>query len=80
MTAHEAFTQGEAEATRTAGEWLVMAAKATFSAERAEDTGDMIMASRYREQAERYFDEAEKCESRARWYRGHKAMYEREEA
>ena len=80
MNAHEAFTQGEEEATRTAGEWLVMASKAAANAEQAQSMGDLVMSKRYQEQSSRYYDEAEKCENRARWYRGHKAMYERKEA
>jgi hypothetical protein len=79
MNLKEAFIQGEEDARRTSGEWLVMAAKAEADAEQARLMGDLVMYERYKEQSASHYEQSEKCESRARWYSGHAAMCKGEE-
>jgi hypothetical protein len=80
MTPHEQYTYGQADAEYLKKGWLVMAAERSRQAEEARNMGDHAMAEIYETQADRYLQEAEKCEGRIRWYRGHASMYERNEA
>jgi len=80
MTAHEQFTQGQADAEAHKKDWLVMAAERSRQAEEARNMGDHAMAEIYETQADRYLQEADKCEGRIRWYRGHASMYKKETA
>jgi hypothetical protein len=80
MKAHETFNHGQAAAENLKKDWLVMAAERSRQAEEARNMGDHAMAEIYETQADRYLQEADKCEGRIRWYRGHASMYGKETA